>query len=169
MWNPKYAFDGFKAEFFKHVEGYCQGTGILHGLLEMEEVQGFGRIHGSHASLIWSNFPTLFPPPKSTTRWLCMHKTIMELVHHQQSGFNRYCLKNSKCKSSFPWISGFPNWILDSNGQFPLRSVYEALGSTTQINVTQDPVFLKVDKWKGPARIRSHLWKIARGYLLTND
>lgn len=28
---------------------------------------------------------------------------------------------------------------------------------------------MKVDKWKGPARIKSHLWKLAHGYLMTNE
>lgn len=62
--------------------------------------------------------------------------------------------------------SDFLNWIPQLDGLFSIKSAYAILTNSSQF---PNPVFGKVSQWKGPARIRSHLWKLVHGCLLTND
>lgn len=63
----------------------------------------------------------------------------------------------------------FLNWKLEAGGQFSIKSAYLALSLPIHKVAIPNPLFQKVSLWKGPARIRSHLWKIVHGCMLTNE
>lgn len=60
-------------------------------------------------------------------------------------------------------------WALSAYGIFSLKTAYSSLAATTDPRVQQDPLFSLVWRWGGPQRIKSFLWKLAHGKLLTND
>jgi hypothetical protein len=66
-----------------------------------------------------------------------------------------------------PEHSDFPYWIPATDGQFSIKTAYELLmGEHHDQNSL--PLFEAVWNWKGPARMRTTLWKMAHGKLLTN-
>lgn len=52
---------------------------------------------------------------------------------------------------------------------FSIKSAYAVLTSPSQENIISNPLFKKVSRWKSPARIRSHLWNLVHGCLLTSE
>jgi hypothetical protein len=63
----------------------------------------------------------------------------------------------------------FPNWNSTNDGNFSLKSAYSLImdKTTTERNVSK--LFQLVWEWRGPNRIRSFLWKVAHGRLMTNQ
>lgn len=77
--------------------------------------------------------------------------------------------KIARIKSPSPGYSDFLNWKLEADGQFSFKSVLSLLNPSSLSTQVINPLFQKVNHWKGPARIRSHLWKLTHGGLLTNE
>lgn len=63
----------------------------------------------------------------------------------------------------------FPSWRLNSDGEFSLKFVYHALCNRQNPISAQVPLFQKLWKWRGLNRIRSFLWNLVHGRLLTNE
>lgn len=62
----------------------------------------------------------------------------------------------------------FPIWGFSSDGFFTIKSVYVFLYEQKEREEANFP-FNLIWKWQGPHRIRSLLWKVAHGRLLTNE
>lgn len=60
-------------------------------------------------------------------------------------------------------------WCPSSDGTFTIKSAYNVLQHAEEEPPGPDPLFVKIWKWGGPQRIKSFLWKLAHGRLLTND
>ena len=65
--------------------------------------------------------------------------------------------------------SDVPYWNIAPNGEFSIKTPYDMLSNAINTEDNVNPLFDKVWKWQGPARIRATLWKIAHGRLLTNE
>ncbi|KAK7266070.1 hypothetical protein RIF29_18710 [Crotalaria pallida] len=59
-------------------------------------------------------------------------------------------------------------WMDDASGCFSLRSEYDLIRSSNQEALNNNPNFDLIWSWNGPQQIRSQLWKICHGRLLTN-
>lgn len=58
------------------------------------------------------------------------------------------------------------SWKGSSDGSFSVSSAYKFAAASTSC---VDSVFEVIWRWKGPERIRLHLWKVAKDAFLTND
>lgn len=77
----------------------------------------------------------------------------------------------SKIASMKPLSEGLedaPRWGLANDGQFSLKSAYLSLYGAGLDCGDGEELFKDVWRWKGPQRIRTFLWKVAHGKLLTN-
>lgn len=63
----------------------------------------------------------------------------------------------------------FPCWNLTTNGLFSLSSAYQALSKDNVNGENQNPLFKEIWHWKGPQRVRTFLWRLVHGRLLTNE
>lgn len=81
--------------------------------------------------------------------------------------FEDVCHAISNINPHAPGSSDFPSWKASSDGQFSLKSVYMLLDPNPVS--PSIPLFKKVWDWSGPFRMKSTLWKIAHGRLLTNS
>lgn len=63
----------------------------------------------------------------------------------------------------------FPCWKLSNDGIFSIKSAYAALQVHPQEKTDNDELFESIWKWTGPPRIKSFLWKLGHGKLMTNE
>lgn len=63
----------------------------------------------------------------------------------------------------------FPCWNHTSNGLFSLSSAYQILSEDNEKEFSHDVLFKLIWRWRGPQRVRTFLWKLAHGKLLTNE
>lgn len=79
------------------------------------------------------------------------------------------CAKIAALKPPTMGMDHYPYWPLESNGIFSLRSAYLLLATNNQVDNYNKSLFKMIWKWSGPNRIRTFLWKLAHGRLLTNE
>lgn len=103
------------------------------------------------------NYPVSFYASASGWNW----QTTERLLPHD------ICSAIENVQPPLPGMTDFPSWNAASDGQFSLNSAYSLLSS--QNDIATNPLFKKVWKWKGPARVRAKIWKIAHSKLLTNE
>ncbi|KAJ8767189.1 hypothetical protein K2173_013586 [Erythroxylum novogranatense] len=60
-----------------------------------------------------------------------------------------------------------PIWRLTSNGNFSIKSAYGLL--TRDCTQEEKDIWRVVWKWKGPERVKTFLWLLSHGKLLTNE
>ncbi|KAJ8762621.1 hypothetical protein K2173_008060 [Erythroxylum novogranatense] len=60
-----------------------------------------------------------------------------------------------------------PIWRLTSNGNFSIKSAYDLL--TKDFTQEEKDIWKVVWKWKGPQRVKTFLWLLSHGKLLTNE
>lgn len=65
-------------------------------------------------------------------------------------------------------VKEYPNWNPSSDGTFSLKLTAQLICNPEVPDHPANPLFDKVWKWKSPNRIRSFLWKLVHGKLLTN-
>jgi hypothetical protein len=61
-----------------------------------------------------------------------------------------------------------PNWDLSNDGNFSLKTAYNIISGSNNDTTNIHSLFDQVWQWKGPTRVRTILWKLAHGSLLTN-
>lgn len=57
-------------------------------------------------------------------------------------------------------------WKESPDGSFSVASAYKVVPTPSS---SLDPIFEDVWKWKGPERIRVHMWKVVKNALVTNE
>jgi hypothetical protein len=78
------------------------------------------------------------------------------------------CNLISKLKAPTAGNSDIPNWDMSTDGNFSINSAYKFLSNNDNDTTNVSPLFDQVWHWQGPNRIRTILWKLAHGSLMTN-
>jgi len=106
------------------------------------------------------NFPICFYANDNGWNWERLNQLFPEDV----------CIKISAIKPpSMDSHSNFPNWSASTDGKFSLNLAYTLLMDKNLNGRNDSHLFKLVWKWKGPNRVRSFLWKVAHGRLMTNE
>lgn len=79
------------------------------------------------------------------------------------------CSKLAAIKAPLSNDLDFPCWKLVSDGLFSIKSAYEALRVHHQEAAASADLFELIWNWTGPPRIKSFLWKLGHGRLMTNE
>lgn len=103
------------------------------------------------------NYPVSFYATELGWKWNVIERYLPQEI----------CNQIANVQAPTPGITDFPSWMAASDGLFSLKSAYFLLsGGNASL---PNPIFSKIWKWQGPARIRATLWKVAHGKLLTNE
>lgn len=105
------------------------------------------------------NFSVSFDLSSAGWRWSVLN-------HHVRESICDKIATISPAQSAQP---DFPSWVASSDGSFFLKSAFSLIFSNASVSLSNSGILKLVWRWKGPARIRSLLWKIAHGRLLTNE
>jgi hypothetical protein len=78
------------------------------------------------------------------------------------------CSLIAKLKVPTNGKNDMPNWDLSNDGNFSLKTAYNIISGLNNDTTNIHSLFDQVWQWKGPTRVRTILWKLAHGSLLTN-
>lgn len=106
------------------------------------------------------DFPISFYAQNGVWNWNLFESFVPNHLLDKIAGIN---------PSSNSNINDFPCWKWSLDGCFSIKFPYQFISKSPDSDAFElAPIFKKFWLWKGPNRIKSFLWKLAHGILLTN-